>query len=168
MLPKQSPLLSISCADYPTSTERGLTRAWSRQRSARSLRSLAPRCGSRAGRCALEMRPGKWGWSVRAAAGGAARRVERRPSAGAAVKGQRGQARQRVACSGPWSAGGGCEGSCGLRAPRRWLARQSRRRVAWRASVALAGATGGGQIGGVCQQGGGAVRVARSRGGAAS
>jgi len=134
-------------------------------------RSAALRGAADAHRCALEMRPGKWGWSIRAAAGGAARRVERRPSAGAAVKGQRGQAqrsRRRVACSGPWSAGGGCEGSRGLRAPRRWSARQSRRRVAWRASVALAGATGGGQIGSGCQRGGGAERAARSRGGAAA
>ena len=43
------------------------------------------------GRCALEARPGRWGWSIGAAAGGAARRGERRPSAGVAVKGQRGQ-----------------------------------------------------------------------------
>ena len=117
------------------------------------------------------MRPGKWGWSIGAAAGRASRRVEGRPSAGAAVKGQRGQARRsrrRVAWAGPWSAGGGCEGSCGLRAPGRWSARRSRRRAAWRASVAGAGATGGGQLGSVCQRGGGAERVARSRGGAAA
>lgn len=63
---------------------------------------------------------------------------------------------------------GGCEGSCSLRAPGRWSARRSRRRVALRASVAMAGATGGGQIGSARQRGGGAVRVARSRGGAAA
>ena len=140
----------------------GPTCALSRQASLRSA------CGSSADRCALEARPGKWGWSIGAAAGGAAWRVERRPSAGVAVKGQRGQARRRVAWAGPWSAGGGCEGSCGLRAPGRWSVLRSRRWVALRASVALAGATGGGQLGSVCQRGGGAERVARSRGGAAA
>jgi len=77
--------------------------------------SPGPRGGSAASRCALEMRPGKWGWSIGAAAGRASRRVEGRPSAGAAVKGQRGQARRsrrQVAWAEPRSAGGGCEGSC--------------------------------------------------------